>query len=151
MHQKQFKDSYTTPMKPSKQEWNRHLWPPFTQITSASIPQRVLRASDAILYRDNEPPVIDGISSWWVTLHGHSNQYIAEAVYRQAKQLEQVIFADFSHPQAELLASRLSQITGLEKLFFSDNGSTAVEVALKLALQWWHNKGETSRARYRVE
>ena len=70
------------------------------------------------------------------------DRYIAEAIYHQAQELEQVIFADFTHPQAELLAKRLSKATGLERLFFSDNGSTAVEVAIKLALQWWHNQGE---------
>ncbi len=91
---------------------------------------------------DGAPPLIDAISSWWVTLHGHANPSIAAAIASQAQQLEQVIFADFIHPQAEQLATRLSSLTGLERLFFSDNGSTAVEVALKIACQWWHNRGE---------
>ena len=120
-------------------EWHPNLWPPFTQISSSSPPQRVTNAKGAILNIENSPPLIDAISSWWVTLHGHSNPVIADAVYKQAQKLEQVIFADFTHPQAELLAQRLAEATGLTRLFFSDNGSTAVEVAIKIAYQWWQN------------
>ncbi len=123
-------------------KWHTNIWPPFTQITSSKPPQQITSAKGALLFRENGDPIIDAISSWWVTLHGHSNPYIAEAIYNQAKQLEQVIFADFTHLQAEKLAQRLSKATGLQKLFFSDNGSTAIEVALKLAFQWWYNKGE---------
>ena len=122
--------------------WHPHLWPPFTQIASATPPQRVIAADGALLILDGAPPLIDAISSWWVTLHGHAHPSIAAAIANQAQQLEQVIFADFVHPQAEQLAARLSSLTGLERLFFSDNGSTAVEVALKIACQWWHNRGE---------
>jgi adenosylmethionine-8-amino-7-oxononanoate aminotransferase len=89
--------------------------------------------------------LIDAISSWWVTLHGHAEPAIAAAIARQAQQLEQVIFANFSHQPAEQLATRLSALTGLERLFFSDNGSTAVEVALKIAWQWWRNQGNDTR------
>jgi adenosylmethionine-8-amino-7-oxononanoate aminotransferase len=74
-------------------------------------------------------------------LHGHAEPAIAAAIARQAQQLEQVIFANFSHQPAEQLATRLSSLIGLERLFFSDNGSTAVEVALKIAWQWWRNQG----------
>ncbi|HJN32516.1 MAG TPA: adenosylmethionine--8-amino-7-oxononanoate transaminase [Prochlorococcus sp.] len=127
---------------PNANNWHPHLWPPFTQIASASPPQRVIAADGALLMLDGAPPLIDAISSWWVTLHGHANPSIAAAIATQAQQLEQVIFADFIHPQAEQLAARLSALTGLQRLFFSDNGSTAVEVALKIACQCWHNRGE---------
>ena len=123
-------------------QWHPHLWPPFTQISSANPPESVISANGSLLFRKNAPPLIDAISSWWVTLHGHSNTYIANAIATQAKQLEQVIFADFTHPQAEVLSERLSLATGLQRLFFSDNGSTAVEVALKIACQFWYNKRE---------
>ncbi len=123
-------------------DWNKHLWPPFTQIATTSPPERVIAGHGALLIRDKAPTLIDGISSWWVTLHGHAEPTVASAIEKQAKQLEQVIFADFIHPQAELLGERLSSLTGLQRLFFSDNGSTAVEVALKMACQWWHNHGE---------
>lgn len=132
---KQNKHSYT-------EQWHQNIWPPFTQISSSKPPYKIKKGKGALLLRDDGDPIIDAISSWWVTLHGHSNPYIASAIYQQAQQLEQVIFADFSHHQAEHLAERLSKHTGLQRLFFSDNGSTAVEVAIKLALQWWYNKGE---------
>ena len=96
--------------------------------TSAFLFYEVILYSKA--FKNPSKELIDGISSWWVTLHGHSNEHIANAIAYQANQLEQIIFADFTHPQAELLANRLSKLTGLEKLFFSDNGSTAVEVDL---------------------
>ena len=122
---------------------SRHpnLWPPFTQLATAAPAQRIVSGEGALLFRDGEPPLIDAISSWWVTLHGHGHPVMAAAIAEQAHRLEQVIFADFTHEPAEQLAERLSRITGLERLFFSDNGSTAVEVALKIACQWWHNQG----------
>mgnify|MGYP000010514940 FL=1 len=123
-------------------EWNPNLWPPFTQIATATPPTKIVAGEGALLIPDNAPPIIDGISSWWVTLHGHSHPYISSAIATQAEQLEQVIFADFVHPQAENLAKRLSDITKLQRLFFSDNGSTAVEVALKIACQFWQNRNE---------
>ncbi len=129
-------------MTESSSKWNSNIWPPFTQISSASIPKRALKGKDALIFPDTGEELIDAISSWWVTLHGHSNEYIADAIASQAKQLEQVIFADFIHPQAERLAKRLSKKTKLDRLFFSDNGSTAVEVALKIACQRWQNIGE---------
>lgn len=85
---------------------------------------------------------MDGISSWWVNLHGHANPYIAEAIAVQARTLEQVIFAGFTHPAAVTLAERILPLLPgkQELLFFSDNGSTAVEVAIKMALQYWYNQ-----------
>ena len=130
--------------KTKNQNWHPNIWPPFTQITNSKPQQEVTHGKDALLFtKDPQQELIDGISSWWVTLHGHSNEYIANAIFNQAKSLEQVIFADFLHPQAKRLAERLSKLTQLERLFFSDNGSTAVEVALKIAYQSWQNQGET--------
>lgn len=90
---------------------------------------------------------IDAISSWWVTIHGHANAYIAEKIYEQAKTLEQVIFAGFTHEPAVRLAERLLEILpgDFAKVFYSDNGSTAVEVGVKMALQYWWNKGDKKR------
>ncbi|QNI86099.1 adenosylmethionine-8-amino-7-oxononanoate aminotransferase [Synechococcus sp. PROS-7-1] len=123
---------------------NHHpnLWPPFTSITTTPPLEQVVRGEGALLHRAEGEPLIDGISSWWVTLHGHAHPVVAAAIAEQAATLEQVIFAEFTHPQAERLAQRLAQHTGLDRVFFSDNGSTAVEVALKTAVQWWHNRGE---------
>jgi adenosylmethionine-8-amino-7-oxononanoate aminotransferase len=125
--------------------WHPHLWHPFTQVATAEPPLRVRRAQGAVLELDDGRQLIDAISSWWVTLHGHAEPSLAAAVARQALELEQVIFANFSHRPAEELATALAQRTGLDRLFFSDNGSTAVEVALKIAWQWWHNQGESGR------
>ena len=127
---------------PVSRNHHPHLWPPFTSITTTPPLEQVVRGEGALLFRAEGPPLIDAISSWWVTLHGHAHPVVAAAIAEQAATLEQVIFAEFTHPQAERLAMRLAQRTGLDRVFFSDNGSTAVEVALKTAVQWWHNRGE---------
>jgi len=121
--------------------WHPHLWHPTTQVATSPEPLQVRSARGAELELADGRHLIDAISSWWVTLHGHAEPAIAAAVARQAQQLEQVIFANFSHQPAEQLATRLSALSGLDRLFFSDNGSTAVEVALKIAWQWWANQG----------
>ena len=124
-------------------EWHPNIWPPFTQIKTSKPQIEVTHGKGALIFTKNpERTLIDGISSWWVTLHGHGNEYISKAISKQARELEQIIFADFLHPQAKNLSERLSNITKLERLFFSDNGSSAVEVALKIAYQWWQNNGE---------
>jgi adenosylmethionine-8-amino-7-oxononanoate aminotransferase len=130
------------PMPPSG-SWHPHLWHPFTQVATATPPLRVVRGQGEWLELDDGRRLIDAVSSWWVTLHGHAEPRIARAIAEQAGRLEQVIFAGFRHPPAERLAERLSAATGLDRLFFSDNGSTAVEVALKIAWQWWCNRGES--------
>ena len=130
--------------KTPNQDWHPNIWPPFTQINSSKPQIEVTHGKDALLFtKDPKKELIDAISSWWVPLHGHSNEYLADAIFNQSKKLEQVIFADFLHPQAKKLAERLSELTKLERIFFSDNGSTAVEVALKIAFQSWQNRGET--------
>ena len=125
--------------------WHPHLWHPTTQVATSPEPLPVKRARGCVLELGDGRRLIDAISSWWVTLHGHAEPAIAAAIGRQALQLEQVIFANFSHEPAEQLATRLAALTGLERLFFSDNGSTAVEVALKIAWQWWRNQGSERR------
>ncbi len=94
-----------------------NIWPPFTQIASSKPPLKIQSGDGALLYREDGSTIIDGISSWWVTLHGHANPYIANAIFEQASQLEQVIFADFIHPQAELLSERLKNITNLDRKY----------------------------------
>src|SRR5262249_35604335 len=101
----------------------------------------------AVLHTEDGREIIDAISSWWVTLHGHAQPEIAEAIARQARELEQVIFAGFTHePAAELAAALVGRLpAGLTRVFFSDNGSTAVEVAIKMAIQYWQNTGTPRR------
>ena len=122
--------------------WHPNLWHPTTQVATADPPLRVNSGRGALLELEDGRTLIDAISSWWVTLHGHGEPTIAAAIARQATQLEQVIFANFRHQPAEQLAERLSTHTGLQRVFFSDDGSTAVEVALKVAWQWWRNQGQ---------
>jgi adenosylmethionine-8-amino-7-oxononanoate aminotransferase len=118
------------------------VWHPFTQMKTARAPIPIARAKGVYLYAEDGTAYLDGISSWWVNLHGHAHPYIAEKIKAQADVLEHVIFADFTHVPATQLASRLlAHLPGeLSKIFYSDNGSTAVEVALKMALQYWHNQ-----------
>jgi adenosylmethionine---8-amino-7-oxononanoate aminotransferase len=121
----------------------RHVWHPYTQHATAPTPIPIRRAEGAVLVDVDGREIIDAISSWWVTLHGHAQPEIAEAIARQARTLEQVIFAGFSHEAAAELAAALAERLpkGLTRVFFSDNGSTAVEVAIKIALQYWQNRG----------
>ncbi|GAB2981277.1 adenosylmethionine--8-amino-7-oxononanoate transaminase [Mucilaginibacter puniceus] len=120
------------------------IWHPYTQMKTALPPIPIVRGEGAYLFDENGKKYIDAISSWWVNIHGHSHPYIAQKVAEQLTKLEHVIFAGFTHPGAVELAERLLQIlpSNQQKAFYSDNGSTAVEVAIKMCLQYWHNKGE---------
>lgn len=120
------------------------IWHPYTQMKQAIPPIPIVRGAGACLYDDQGSRYIDAIASWWVNLHGHSHPYIAQKVAEQLTTLEHSIFAGFTHPAAVELAERLLAIlpSNQQKAFYSDNGSTAVEVALKMALQYWYNKGE---------
>jgi adenosylmethionine-8-amino-7-oxononanoate aminotransferase len=125
----------------------RHVWHPYTQHLGAPAPLPVARAEGAWLYTTDGRAILDAISSWWVTLHGHAHPAIAEAIAAQARTLEQVIFAGFTHEPAARLAAALARVApaGLTRTFFTDDGSTAVEAGVKIALQWWHNRGEPRR------
>ncbi len=121
---------------------NASIWHPFSPIQGQP-PILVESAKGIYLTAADGRQIIDGISSWWVNVHGHSHPVIAEAIHRQALTLEHVIFAGFTHKPAINLASRLLTVlpANQQKIFFSDNGSTAVEVAIKMAIQYWYNKG----------
>ncbi|MGL5784976.1 MAG: adenosylmethionine--8-amino-7-oxononanoate transaminase [Alphaproteobacteria bacterium] len=125
----------------------RFIWHPFTQEKNAPPPILIEKGSGAYLCDTDGKAYLDLISSWWVNLHGHGCPAIAEAIYAQALELEQVIFAGFTHKPAVTLCQELATIlpSSLSKYFFSDNGSTAVEVALKMAYQFWWNQGEPQR------
>ncbi|HEV2501150.1 MAG TPA: adenosylmethionine--8-amino-7-oxononanoate transaminase [Terriglobia bacterium] len=125
------------------------IWHPYTHPTLDPAPISITRAEGAYLYTADGRRLTDAISSWWVTLHGHAHPRIAEAIAEQAARLEQVIYAGFTHPQAEELAARLAGVLPrlLDQIFFSDDGSTAVEVALKMALQFWVNQGRPEKQR----
>ncbi len=131
----------------NSQEWLKwdeaYIWHPYTQMQLVPRSIGVERGEGAYLYLQDGRRIFDAISSWWVTLHGHAHPRIAHAIAQQAAHLEQVIFAGFTHEPASVLAKKLVEITprGLDKVFFSDNGSTAVEVALKMSIQFWKLNG----------
>jgi adenosylmethionine---8-amino-7-oxononanoate aminotransferase len=119
------------------------IWHPYTPMKAWPEAIAVVKGAGAYLIDEDGNRYIDAISSWWVNLHGHSHPYIAQKVSEQLSVLEHCIFAGFTHEPAVRLAERLLEIlpSGMAKIFYSDNGSTAVEVAIKMALQYWNNKG----------
>lgn len=121
-----------------------NIWYPFAQAKTALTPIKIKSAQGIWLELEDGSKIMDCISSWWVNIHGHAHPKIAEAIYKQAQQLEHVIFAGFTHDPAEQLAEALiaKLPTGFSRVFFSDNGSTAVEVALKMAYQYWVNHNQ---------
>ncbi|MDR0572110.1 MAG: adenosylmethionine--8-amino-7-oxononanoate transaminase [Rickettsiales bacterium] len=125
----------------------KYIWHPFTQEATAQLNINIARGDGVYLYDNNGKEYVDLISSWWVNCHGHCNKKIAEAICRQTNELEHVIFANFTHSPAIKLVSKLRNFLDprLSNFFFSDNGSTAVEIALKMTFQYWQNKGDNNR------
>ncbi len=125
------------------------IWHPFTHLKFAEAPVNIISSKDSYYFDEKGNRYIDAISSWWVNLHGHSHPYIAKKIAEQALQSAHTIFSGFTHPQAINLAERLLQILpdNQKKIFFSDDGSTSVEVALKMALQFFFNRNEE---RYKI-
>ncbi len=124
-----------------------HIWHPFTQHGTSGDPLVIARAKGASLFDAEGRELLDLISSWWTCTHGHAHPKINEALASQAALFEHVMFAGFTHrPAADLAASLAKLLPGdLNRVFFSDDGSTAVEAALKIAYQYWANRGETRR------
>ena len=123
------------------------LWHPYTQALTQPPPLAIARAEGVYLYTEDGRRILDGISSWWVNIHGHAHPKLNAALAAQARELEHVVFAGCTHGPAVELAERLLRLlpAGLSRIFYSDNGSTAVEVALKMARQYWVNRGQPQR------
>ncbi|WP_409070381.1 adenosylmethionine--8-amino-7-oxononanoate transaminase [Aliifodinibius sp. S!AR15-10] len=123
---------------------HKNIWYPFTIIQDAPEPLKVTKGDGLWLELEDGRRIMDCISSWWVNIHGHAHPKIAEAIHEQAKKLEQVIFANFTHDPAEKVAEQVTnRLPGdLNRVFYSDDGSTAVEVGMKMAWQYWKNRGE---------
>jgi adenosylmethionine-8-amino-7-oxononanoate aminotransferase len=126
------------------------IWHPFTQEALDPPPIRITKAEGVYLYTDDGRRLIDGISSWWVNLHGHGHPAIVSAIAEQAAKVDHVLLAGFTHDAIEDLRKALRKVVpkGLAHIFFSDNGSTAVEVALKMALQYWQNTGHPEKKQF---
>lgn len=129
------------------------IWHPYTPMKAAPTAIGIAHGTGTTLTDEEGNTYIDAISSWWVTLHGHSHPYIAQKVAEQMNTLEHCIFAGFTHKPAVALAERLLEILpqGMARIFYSDNGSTAVEVAIKMALQYWGNKGSKRKKIVAIE
>lgn len=118
------------------------IWHPYTQHKTSKDPLPIIKGEGVYLIDEKGNKYIDAISSWWTNLHGHAHPYIAEKIYEQAKQLEHVIFAGCTHEAAVRLGERILELLpeNFTRIFYSDNGSTAVEVAMKMAIQFWGNQ-----------
>lgn len=123
----------------------QYIWHPLTQHKTSSSPIVIKRAQGAVLYANDGKEYIDGIASWYTSLYGHCHPYIIEKVSVQMQELDQIVFTGFTHKPATALAKKLFKIlpSNQNKMFFNDNGSTAVEAAIKMAFQYHFNKGET--------
>ncbi len=128
------------------------IWHPYTQMKDCrKFPPILIKKADGIRLYDNQGNFYyDTISSWWCNVHGHNHPKIKTAIKKQLNSLEHVLFAGFTHEPAILLAKKLISISpgSLTKVFFSDNGSTAVEVALKISFQYWQNIGEVKKTKF---
>lgn len=121
-----------------------YVWHPFTQHQGADEPLEIVKGEGLYLYDANGKKYIDANSSWWVNIHGHGHPHIANAIEKQFLTLDHVVFAGVTHPKAVELSKRIIGLlpNHFQKVFFSDNGSTAIEVAIKMSFQYWFNKGE---------
>ena len=127
-----------------------HVWHPYTSFTSPGMVTPVSHAQGVKLHLANGKVLIDGMSSWWSTIHGYNHPVLNQAVIDQMGKMAHVMFAGITHEPAVKLASTLAQITpeGLNKVFFSDSGSVAVEIAMKMAIQYWHAQGQSQRTTF---
>lgn len=122
----------------------KHLWHPLTQHKLGKIPLAISSAKGALLFDEDGKEYIDGIASWYTVMYGHSNKHIVAAMTKQMAKLDFVMFSGLTHEPAVELSEQLMEIlpTNQAKIFFNDNGSTAVEAAIKMSLQYFHNNGE---------
>jgi adenosylmethionine-8-amino-7-oxononanoate aminotransferase len=127
-----------------------HIWLPYAQMQTVVPPLPVISAEGCRIKLADGRELVDGIASWWSMCHGYQHPHIVKAITEQAQTLSHVMFAGLAHQPAYTLAKRLCDIVGMgmEHVFFSESGSVAVEVALKMAIQYWRNKGESKRSKF---
>src|SRR5437763_3244750 len=128
----------------------RHVWLPYSQMKTASLPLPVARTQGSRIVLPDGRELIAGIASWWTACHGYNHPHIRAAVERQLAAMPHVMFGGLAHEQALTLARRLAALVpgDLDRVFFSDSGSVAVEVAMKMAVQFWLNRGQRRRTRF---
>lgn len=135
-------------MKNYIKQGQNHIWLPYTQMQNHLPQLEVEKAKNSTIYLKNKKKLIDGISSWWSVAHGYQNSYIASKMQKQLKKLSHIMLAGFANEQTYKLASRLCKFTKMNHVFFSDSGSTAVEVAMKIAWQYYINLGEIKKTKF---
>jgi adenosylmethionine-8-amino-7-oxononanoate aminotransferase len=130
-----------------QQKDEKYIWHPYTHQKNRLPAIPIVKGEGVLLIDENGNKYIDAVSSWWVNIHGHGNKYIAKKIYQQAKKLQQVIFTGFTHEPAVELAEKLLKVLpgDFSKIFYSDDGSTSTEVAIKMAIQYWKNVGDKKR------
>src|SRR5215510_7910720 len=135
-------------------DWDRgvlkHIWLPYAQMKTVSAPLPVASTRGSRIVLSDGRELIDGIASWWTACHGYNHPHIRRAVETQLATMPHVMLGGLVHEQALRLAGRLAQLLpgGLERVFFSDSGSVAVEVALKMATQYWINRGARDKKQF---
>jgi len=129
---------------------SQHLWRPYTQMKTAGAPFEAVRTDGSRIQLADGRVLIDGVASWWTACHGYNHPHIREAVARQLERMPHVMFGGFTHEPAETLAARLAALApgDLNHVFFSDSGSVAVEVAMKMAVQYWLNRSVAGRTKF---
>ena len=129
---------------------NQHIWHPYAKVPSPIKVHKVLSADGVYLNLEGDKRVIDGMSSWWSAIHGYNHPVLNQAINKQVKKMSHVMFGGLTHDPAINLAKTLVEITpkSLTKVFFTDSGSVAVEVALKIALQYWHNQDQSNKQKF---
>lgn len=140
----------TNQTPPWQQDGYSHIWLPYTQMQIAPAPLPAVGAEGCEIILEDGRRLVDGIASWWSVCHGYNNPYIVSAMHKQLDTLSHVMFGGLAHEPAYKLAKRLTEITpdGLDRVFFSDSGSVAVEVAMKMAVQYWRNKGAKNKNKF---
>jgi len=137
---------------PTQPDWfsqgTGNIWLPYTQMKIAPPPQKVARTAGCKIILEDGRELIDGIASWWTACHGYNHPHIRAAVEKQLTSMPHVMFGGLVHEPALTLAKRLCEMTQMSRVFFADSGSVAVEIALKMALQYWHNLGKPNKDRF---
>src|SRR5947209_5523981 len=142
------------PAPPSKPDWYvsglDHIWLPYAQMKTMRPPLAVARTQDCRIVLADGRELLDGIASWWTACHGYNHSPIRAAVARRLALMPTVMFGGLAHAQALTLARRLAALmpADLDRVFFSDSGSVAVEVAMKMAVQYWLNHGRRGRTKF---
>src|SRR6056297_2202007 len=133
-----------------QRETQTHLWMPYSQMKTAAMPMPVVATEGVHLILADGRRLVDGLASWWTACHGYNHPHIAQALHSQIEQMPHVMFGGIQHPPAARLATRLAEkLPGdLNRVFFSDSGSVATEVAMKMAVQFYLNRGQQGRQRF---